>query len=533
MRAAALGLILLTAVVSTAAAQVDQGWVARYNGAGNYNDVAYAMTVDAAGSTYVTGSANLGTGTDCVTIKYDAAGNQVWLRSFNGGTHDLGVAITVDPAGNVFVAGASNQGLGSDYLTLKYNAAGVLQWARFYEGPVFEEDFATSIALDSAGNAYVTGYSTGDGTALDYATIKYSAAGIEQWVRRVNGAANGDDVASSIAVDASGVYVAGGSNYDFTTIKYDASGAQLWLRSYNGPGNAADNVVAMALDPSGNICVTGMSPGVGTGFDYATIKYDASGAQQWVRRFNGPANDYDYVAAMAINAAGDVYVTGNSFGDYGTVKYDPTGTEQWARMYDGPAGAADQGSAIAVDAAGQVYVTGTSFGNGTTLYDYATLSYDASGSERWVERYNGPGNFYDQPHGMAIDGSGNVYVTGQSGGSGSGLDYATIRYSQTAAAVPVFGGATRPLKLESLPNPFRGSTTLEFAISADTQFAPEHVRLAIYDVQGREVALLVDGDFAAGKHQLDFDATGLVPGIYYARLDVGHQSATTKLVRFE
>jgi hypothetical protein len=74
-----------------------------------------------------------------------------------------------------------------------------------------------------------------------------------------------------------------------------------------------------------------------------------------------------------------------------------------------------------------VYVTGASNGSGFAN-DYATVKYNASGTEEWVARYNGPGNFEDSASGLVLDASGIVYVTGTSVGLGTNTDYATIKY---------------------------------------------------------------------------------------------------------
>ena len=80
--------------------------------------------------------------------------------------------------------------------------------------------------------------------------------------------------------------------------------------------------------------------------------------------------------------------------------------------YDGPAISTDQATAIAVDGSGSVYVTGRSYGSGPD-YDYATIKYDSSGQQQWVARYDGPDS-NDEATAIAVDGSGNVYVTGRS-----------------------------------------------------------------------------------------------------------------------
>ncbi|MCK4940854.1 SBBP repeat-containing protein [candidate division WOR-3 bacterium] len=150
-------------------------------------------------------------------------------------------------------------------------------------------------------------------------------------------------------------------------------------------------------------------------------------------RYDGPSNHEDRALAIAVDGTGNIYVTGRSFGfgyDYATVKYDASGVEQWVVRYDGPGGGGDYAVAIAIDNAGNIYVTGRSYGSGTDI-DYATVKYDSLGIEQWVARYDGPGNGYDHAEAIAIDNKGNIYVTGGSYGSGTYSDYATIKYSST------------------------------------------------------------------------------------------------------
>src|SRR3989304_8951188 len=140
----------------------------------------------------------------------------------------------------------------------------------------------------------------------------------------------------------------------------------------------------------------------------------------WVRRYNGPGDSSDYASAITVDGSGNVYVTGYSTGsgtyyDYATIKYYSNGDTAWVRRYNGPGNGYDEAYAIAVDGSGNVYVTGQSIGSGT-YNDYATIKYYSNGDTAWVRRYNGPGNVDDVAYAIAVDGSGCVYVTGWSVG---------------------------------------------------------------------------------------------------------------------
>jgi uncharacterized delta-60 repeat protein len=455
--AMALGPLVMTcrggtgAVSLTRAEQaVVEAWVRRYNGPGNYIDIPHALAVDGAGNVYVTGESSgsgIGLKSDYATIKYGPDGSEQWVRRYNGpaNDYDFASALAVDGAGNVYVTGYSWDPWHYHYVTIKYGPDGSEQWVRRYNGPGDGDDVPYALAVDTAGNVYVTGRSAGSSTSDDYATIKYGPDGSEQWVRRYNGPGNADDWAYDLAVDGAGnVYVTGtssgsGTGDDYATIKYGPDGSEQWVARYNGPGNYYDEPGALAVDGAGNVYVTGYSVG-GSTSDYATLKYNASGVQQWVARYNGPATNNDMARALAVDAAGNVYVTGGSWGsgsdyDYATIKYGPDGGEQWVRRYDGPAKYDDRTTALAVDAAGNVYVTGGSWGSSGD-YDYATIKYGPDGSQQWAARYDGTGSGRDVGCALAVDAAGNVYVTGHSAGSGTSDDYVTIKYVQEVTPTP-------------------------------------------------------------------------------------------------
>jgi WD40 repeat protein len=284
--------------------------------------------------------------------------------------------------------------------------------------------------------------------------ITPAAAGDTLWQRRYNGPGNSDDGATSVVVssDGSTVFVTGGATgttggYDFSTLAYRAStGATRWTKRYNGPGNDFDQATALAISPDGStLLVTGASAGSGTDLDYATVAYDAStGARLWVRRYNGPGNGMDYATALGVSADGaTVFVTGYSAGsagndDYATVAYRATtGATVWTKRYDGPGHDSDMARALAVSPDGSaVFVTGESAGTASGA-DYATVAYAPStGTKIWVKRFNGPGNNADLAHAVKVSpDASTVFVTGESIGSDGGFDFATVAYDASNGAV--------------------------------------------------------------------------------------------------
>jgi hypothetical protein len=296
-------------------------------------------------------------------------------------------------------------------------------WVRRYTGPAIVEGGA--LTLDASGYLYVAGNSyVSDIITTDYLIIKYSKDGIAKWVGSYDGPAGSNDVTEDIAVDGSGnVYVTGwsfgvGTDSDIATIKYDSSGSEVWVRRHNGSGDGEDFATAIGLDASGNAYVTGQSLDEETDKDYVVIRYYPDGDTAWLRTYDGPGNQLDCAHALAIDDFGFAYVTGESYAsetatDCATIKYYPDGDTAWVARYNGPGNGADAGRAVAVDASGNVYVTGTSYSTDSDD-DYVTIKYYPDGDTAWVRRYNGPGDGPDVPKAIAVDHKGRVYVTGAS-----------------------------------------------------------------------------------------------------------------------
>jgi len=444
---------------------VRESWVNLYGG--DDSDIASQLVVDNSGNVYVSGTT--------ATIKYNSEGKKLW--AFGSGAYmavdgkdnlyaaiGSGAYITVDPRGNRYATGCSED----SYVTKKYDSDGHIVSVMRYAGPAGFRSCISAVAVDGSDYVYVTGFTCEDNSCgrnnRSYATVKYDSEGNQLWVARYSSLSKGLGYPKSIAVDSYGnVYIAGSSYSEggaeyCTTIKYDSKGNQLWVALFNSPGASTNHLNAMVLDDSGNIYIAGSGAYKGSDFDCTTVKYDSNGNQLWAARYNGPASKADEANAIAVDSSGNVYVTGYSSGnytvgrsyanntvtdiyggsDYATIKYDRDGNELWVARYNGLAAPySARPRAMAIDYSGNVYVTGYSDGNGTQN-DIATLKYDTNGNQVWVARYNGELNYDDEPYAIALDAQGNVYVAGSTTTRICGAilderyyeDYVVIKYSQ-------------------------------------------------------------------------------------------------------
>lgn len=442
--------VVLSLFAAKAYGDVREEWVARNNGSGNGEDQACDIAVDNSGNVYVTGRSWNGSNYDYLTKRYGPCGQLIWEERYNapGNGNDTARAIVVYADG-VFVTGEGCwHGGHSQYVTIRYDRYdGHEDWVNNY-GMVGNADKAYGIAAGS-GKVCVTG-ECWSGNTCDCGTVCYDAvSGNQEWAHEFNGTPilHLPDYGAAIAVDGNYVCVAGGSfrfpsGMDYLFVSYELSnGNERCHDFYNGIGivNSFDFAWGIAMDGGYAYVTGGSEQGVGAQSDYVTIKYrvfDCLRIWDEVARYTAPEND----RARAIAVYGDaLYVTGESWTgssyDYTTVRYDAAdGHEEEVEHYD--FGDDDKAKDIAVDGDG-VYVTGGSEGNGSE-WDYATVAYRHNLDSWWEMRYDGPANDDDKAHAIAVDDAGNVYVTGESEGVGTGLDFATIKYSEFVLPTPAY-----------------------------------------------------------------------------------------------
>jgi len=414
---------------------------AQVNDGGN---PANALAIDESGNVVVSASTYAAGNADFYTVKYAAAdGAVLWEKKLGGRQVAVPAGITVDADGDIVVTGVSvgTSYKDNDWYTVKYAAGdGALVWESRYDGPASGDDRARAVAVDRNGNVIVTG---------NVATMKYAAAdGAMLWKKPAANAVAVDDADNVVLA---GDYL-GGGDLDFLITKYAPGGERLWEQHHGSPANLPDRSKALAVDQDGNVVVTGESytetDGRHGAIDYLTAKFAAAdGSFLWERRYNGSANNYDSPAAVGVDGSGNVVVTGTSYStspgrydahqDCYTAKYAAAdGALIWEHRYDGPATNDDAALALAVDGSGNVVVTGSSYNTKDT--DFYTAKYaSATGMLLWEKRYNGPANGNDVGNAVAVDVHGNVVVTGTSQGVGGAFnsDYYTAKYAAEDGAL--------------------------------------------------------------------------------------------------
>lgn len=534
-----------------------QEWVSTHRG--TFSGDAYAtneahdIAVTNSNYVYVTGFVTDTSGNvDMCIVKYTNTGQEVWSAIYNGTGYqeDKAYAITVDPVGYAYITGYSTGADGKKHITtIKYKKTdGTTMWVAVDSAAGDSKAYA--ITIDVAGNIVVTGSdSTSEGKRI--VVIKYdSANGNSLWYNKFMEfyGSSANAIATTYGSD---VYVTGvvytsslPESADMVTIKYNSLGVQQWVKTYNGTGNGPDEAKALVTDFFGNVYITGYSTGVNSGFDYCTIKYSSSGDMKWCSRYDGTGNSDDIANAiiLANPFQNDPIVTGSSRSgtsdgteDYVTIRYSSyNGDAQWVNRYNGTGQNSDIAYSLAVSPSyHSIYITGVSrHGIPEETEDMVTLKYNIfDGSTLDTAIYNGTADKEDVAYVVKVTRQNDVFVSGYTISGGDIMSepssMITMKYSQrsftkdeTISEIPV------KFKLfQNYPNPFNPSTTIRFEIGMSS-----NVKITIYDMLGREVALPLNTYCEAGAYELNFSANGLASGVYFYEFKAGTYRDVKKMI---
>jgi len=546
-------LVLCLALLCGAAvlgAQTPQ-WQWAVKAGGIDGDEGQSIAIDGNGNQYIIGcfdeiatfgnhTLTTGGGKDIFVAKLDSSGNWLWAIQAGGTDRDYGIDITLDGQGNAWVTGhfEGTASFGSHTLTAngeydvfaaKLDSSGNWLWAVQAGGPDF--DYGTGIALDGAGNAYLSGYFYGTATF------------------------------GSQSLVASG----GESDADIFVAKLDPDGNWLW--AVTAGGTEDDAGFRIAVDGSGNACLVGMFKNTATfgsqtltasgDFDVFVAKLDPSGNWLWAAGAGGIHPDSGY--GTALEDSGVVYVTGLFMGtatfgshtltasaddtntDIFVARLDPSGNWLWAARAGGTDH--DAGFNIVTDGSGNAWVTGVfsrtaTFGSHSLTaggyYDVFVAKLNPSGNWLWAARAGGTEFDDSYGYGIALDGSDNACVTGYFNGTANFGSHSLITNGHRDIFVARIENITpveddlAPQVVARLhnayPNPLdRGGSAL-----IKTQI-PEHSTgtLSIFNLRGQIVSRHKLG---SGSRQISFSGDGLPAGVYFYSLQCGDYKETKKLV---
>ena len=509
-----------------------QNWSSFYDGSGASKDRALKVKTGSGNSIYVTGrSANL-LDDDIVTRKYTNLGAMLWTQTFNNGMDDRPSDLKLDALENVYVCGYSNNGSNDDMLVLKYSSAGVDQWSNgfIFNGVNSQDDRASSLVIDATSNVYITGKSDNDPSLIqnfNYKTLKIDPFKNLLWQTDHNGTGNDEDEGTSIGLLASGDIVVTGksdsdsdplsSNFDAVTICYSSStGSQSWIKSYTGAPGKDDTGNQLAIDNSGNVLVAGSSQDNISESDALALKYSSTGVENWSKLFAGIGDNTENVNAMTIDAAGNTYLAGytysrNNLKDLCVIKLSPIGDTLWVKKYNGSDNGNDEATDIKVDAGGNVYVTGF-IKDSLTDFDIITFKMNPSGNFIWMSQYNNNTvNNEDKGFKLEIDGSGNVYVLGNTDSNPLFLvneDILLVKYSSSGVQqwVKQYNGVAN---LEDDPSDLCYLPSGKIVLTGSTNnSANDDIVTIAYNTSGTQIWLKTFVGIGGGKDEpaeIEFD----------------------------
>ena len=498
-------------------------WVHLYNRMMNGNDKASKITRGMDGNIYGIGSTS-GINGDLLILSVDSYGNERWVYTYNGSSNyvDFGVSIAYGNDGNIYATGVTeNHESGKDILVLSLDIIGQERWTYIYGDTL--EDVVTSFIYGDDGNIYAAGYS-----GEDLIAISINSFGVERWIYTYNGTGDYYDRAWDIVYGADGnIYVAGesygwGSSSDFIVISLDTSGQENWVYRYNGVGNGTDYVNSITYGDDGNIYVAGYSWGDGTNGDFTVVSLSPSGNERWVYRYDGPIHGADYSNCIIYGTDGNIYAVGTSRGtnnsyDILVISLDNRGNERWVYRYDGEENGYDEGGAICFGADGNVYISGETWGGNDKNFDLIVISLTSSGDLRWIYLKNGSQNGNDGASSIFYGNDGYLYVGGNLYNTETFYDFTIVCLNPE---IYIKEKVSSPLYPFSLPT-IQSDGILRLSVFSSSN----KIRFSIFNVLGQRI---LSKDFKIKENKMEYKI--LVPsGIYFVEIELDNKKYRRKI----
>jgi hypothetical protein len=339
-----------------------------YGGNGNATHVAIAPD----GNVIVAGARDLGG--DWVVLAYTPAGASAWTQIWLAGSWYVSQpsGLAIDAAGDVYLCGdfGDPASFASRAALVKLDAGGAIEWVRVYDGTGSSLESVSDLALGPSGDIYLTGGRTVTNSAFQFSVARVDASGAPLWIRD-HGllSLSSNDYGRRIAVAAGGAVVACGAiggntlqGQGISTVAYDAGGTQLWRHDFNAPG--VDEVASsLALDASGAALIGG-TVYAGSGDADGLVLEVAAGQLAWSATIAGTSFLEDRVSDIAVDALGRVHVVGERIDSGGPDWFHELrgsdGTLLASHVWSGPSGGSGRVAALAVGSGDVVALAGDS-----------------------------------------------------------------------------------------------------------------------------------------------------------------------------
>lgn len=466
------------------------------------------------------------------------APDTVWTVTYGGSQWDRGYSVLETPNGDFAVAGFtwSFGGGGSDVFLIRTDDTGDSVFQITYGGG--SADKGRSIALTSDGGFIVVGETESFGAGWDdFYLLRTDSLADTLWTKTYGGAHF--DEGWSVQETSDGGFVMtgwtrsfGAGSYDVYVIKTDFNGDTLWTKTLGG--SAWDAGYAVRETSNGDYIVVGESGSFGPG-SYAVYlsRLNSAGDILWTRTYGGSSEDVG--KDVQETSDGGFIITGFtwSFGpamrNVYVIRTDSIGDTLWTRTYGGPS--ADEGNSVIETSSGNFLIAGKtdSFGSGES--DVYLLMLDANGDTLWTGTYGGP----DEDIGFSVEqtGDGGFIVAGEYTSPGAGWPDLYLLRLNACVGIGETELATAQHYLVSggVPNPFEGNTLINYELPVTST-----ISIAIYDLHGRRIRKIVDGQVDIGSHVACWDGkdeygSDTPDGIYFMVFQADGYNVTRKLMK--